>query len=92
MPERMENKLREFKDTDDLFDSASSETILRWVNQLAKQVDYRKDHQKVYQKKRRLLMKAAEELLAPDEKRRILEMATNEVIYGQGEQEDPEEA
>lgn len=91
MSKAMENKLRVFKDLDDLFDSATSEKIFEWVNAHAKAIDYRKSHQKVYQGKRRLLMKYAKEQMAPDELRRIEQMAEESIINGQeaeGETED----
>lgn len=90
MPKAMENKLREFKDIDDLFDSATSEKILEWVNAHAKAIDYRKSHQKVYQGKRRLLMKYAKEQLAPDELRRIEELAVEGL--GNGQEEEPQDS
>lgn len=71
-----QDKLRVFTDTDDLFDNASSEKILQWVNSYAKSIEGRKGYQKKYQKQRRLLMAAAKEMLAPDELARIEEEAS----------------
>lgn len=89
MAKQLENKLRVFADTDDLFDSADSETILGWVNAHAKAVDYRKGHQKVYQTKKRLLAKYAAQLMDADELKRIGQLAEEEAASG-GEAEGEE--
>lgn len=79
MASKAENKLRVFKDADDLLDNVDNDVILGWVNAHAKAVAYRQGHQKVYQKKRRLLVKYAAEMMDADELKRIGELAQGEV-------------
>lgn len=67
--------LREFADTDDLFDNVESEQILEWVNAYAKLIGQRKSFQRKYQKRKQLLAKAAKTMLDPDEIARMQQIA-----------------
>lgn len=78
MAKKMENKLRLFKDCDDLFDNVDSEVILVWVNKYAAAIESRKTFQTKYQKKKRLLAQAAKQWLDADELARIEQIAEGE--------------
>lgn len=86
MPANNGAKLRHFADVDDLFDSgdATNEQILEWVNEwhaaqpivreyarLKEADEKRRDYHKRHQEKQKLLLRAANELLQPDEKERL---------------------
>lgn len=78
MASKADNKLRVFDSVDDLLDNNDNEVILGWVNAYAKATGARKGYQTIYQKKRRLLMKAAAELLDKDELARITQLAAEQ--------------
>lgn len=71
----MANELREYADTDDLFDNADSETILKWVNQLAEWKERQRLQHRKYQKRSRLFEQIAKRYLDRDEIERIEELA-----------------
>lgn len=91
-------KLRHFKDVDDLFDDREIENdqILAWVNELhalqptlrrleklEEADDKRKAYHKKHQEKQRLLLRAANELLQPDEKDALAKRAAEAVAERQ---------
>lgn len=71
------NKLRHFVDLDDLFDGNDNEVILTWVNKYADLILGRKEYHERRRKLQAAYVKAAKEMLAPDE-REALEKQVSE--------------
>lgn len=67
----MATPLRHFADCDDLFDTATSEEILAWVNELAKVKAGQREMGLRYRSKQKVLAQAARQLLDPDELARV---------------------
>lgn len=67
MASKAANKLRVFASVDDLLDNNDNEFILKWVNAHARALEGRKGYQTKYQAQRRILMKAARQILDADE-------------------------
>lgn len=65
------NHLRTFKDVDDLFDNIPNETILEWVNDLARVKETQRTMGKKYRLKQAALAKLAEQYLDRDELERV---------------------
>lgn len=78
------NKLRVYKDCDDLFDNADSDTILKWINAYATMLDTRREHHRKYQAKKQLIAKIAARMLDPDELERIEQIAQRAAEDGGG--------
>lgn len=68
----VKTNLREFADWSDLASNASEEEIVSWVNKHAETVEARNYHGKKYRLKQQAFVKAAKELLDPDEKELIM--------------------
>lgn len=83
-------QLRKFKDEDDLFDNiVDNSIILQWINEWAAAKPYfeklkqaeekRNGYHKVYQERRKLIMKAVSERLDPDELKRLTQIAERQI-------------
>lgn len=96
MARQGETTLRRFKDFDDLFDNVENEQIVAWLNEyadvkphydkLCKAEEKRSGYHKVYQERKKLLVKAMQERLDPDELARIKQLAENTVAGKEGDE------
>ena len=73
------NVLREFADYSDLADHTDEETIVKWVNAHWNQREAQKLSHKKYTERNKMLLKAAERMLDPDERALLKRQAAAKV-------------
>lgn len=84
-PDLYDDRIRHFKDLDDLFDNIDNEVILEWINEYAKLLpeyaklqeaeNKRKGYHKVYNERKKITLAEVSKLLDPDELKRIKDRA-----------------